>query len=206
MARGVEEAIDLGLRALRERDTGLAGRVISGDSTIDLEENGVEDECLKMLALHQPVAGDLRRVVTVMHINTDLERMADLAVHIAERAATLAGLPPLPLPAQVEPMAERTRAMVRGSLDAFVSFDTRLARRVIAADDEVDRYNREAIDELVAGMRAMPANVPAFLSLFSVVRHLERISDHATNIAEDVVYLVDGEIARHCQVANGETG
>jgi phosphate transport system protein len=197
MAGAVEEAIDLGLRALRERDATLSRQVVDGDAAIDAEENFVDNECLKMLALHQPVAGDLRRVVAVLRINTDLERMADLAAHIAERAAVLAALPPVPLPAQVGPMADLARAMVRGSLDAFVALDVRLARRVIAADDEVDRHNREAIDELVDGMRASPEAVLAFLSVFSVTRHLERIADHATNIAEDVVYLVEGEIVRH---------
>ncbi len=197
MAGGVEEAIHLGIRALRERDAALAQGVIAGDARIDQEENEVEEECLKMLALHQPVATDLRRVIAALKINTELERMADLAVNIAERAASLAGLPPLPVPAHVAPMAERTVAMVRRSLDAFVNLDPRLARRVIRLDDEVDGYNREIIDELLGGMRASPALVPACMLLFSAVRQLERIADHATNIAEDVLYLVGGEVVRH---------
>ncbi len=123
--------------------------------------------------------------------------MADLAVSIAERAAALAGLPPIAVPAHVVPMAERTMAMVRKSLEAFVGMDARLARRVIRLDADVDRFNREIIDELMGGMMATPEVVPACVSLFSVVRHLERIADHATNIAEDVVYLVAGEVVRH---------
>jgi phosphate transport system protein len=197
MAGSVEETIQLSIRALGERDPALARRVIDGDAAIDAEENRVEEECLKMLALHQPVASDLRQVIAALKINTELERMADLAVNIAERAAALAALPPLGIPSQVVPMAERTVAMVRRSLDAFVGLDARLARRVIRLDAEVDGYNREVIEELLAGMRATPALVPACVSLFSAVRQLERIADHATNIAEDVLYLVSGEVVRH---------
>ncbi len=197
MAGGVEEALHLGIRALRERDAALARRVIAGDSSIDQEENQVEEECLKMLALHQPVATDLRRVVAALKINTELERMADLAVNIAERVVALAALPPLPVPAHVGPMAERTVSMVRKSLDAFVGLDARMARRVIRLDEEVDRFNHEIIDELLDGMRASQALVPACMSLFSAVRQLERIADHATNIAEDVLFLVSGEVVRH---------
>jgi phosphate transport system protein len=201
MAGSVEEVIHHGIRALRERDSALAERVIDGDSAIDQEENYVENECLKMLALHQPVAIDLRRIIAALKINTDLERMADLAVNIAERALSLARLPPVPVPHQVQRMADLTTTMVRQSLDVFVNLDARLARRVIRLDDEVDRYNREIIQELMGQMQEEPANLPSSLSLFSAVRQLERIADHATNIAEDVVYLVEGEIVRHCPEA-----
>jgi phosphate transport system protein len=197
MAGSVEEALHLGIRALRERDPALAQRVIAGDEAIDQEENTVEDECLKMLALHQPVAVDLRRIIAALKINTDLERMADLAVNIAERALSLARLPAVAVPGQVQLMADLTTAMVRQSLDAFVNLDARLARRVIRTDDEVDRCNREIIDDLMAAMQADPPRVPSCMSLFSAVRQLERIADHATNVAEDVVYLVEGEIVRH---------
>ncbi len=204
MAGSVEEAIHLGIRALRERDGAVADQVIEGDSAIDQEENHVENECLKMLALHQPVAIDLRRIIAALKINTDLERMADLAVNIAERAAALARLPPVAVPVQVQHMADLTTAMVRQSLDAFVNLDPRLARRVIRFDDEVDRYNREIIDLLIRDMQRSPEAITSGVSLFSAVRHLERIADHATNVAEDVVYLVEGEIVRHCpQAVNG---
>jgi phosphate transport system protein len=204
MAGSVEEAIHLGIRALRERDGTIAERVIAGDSAIDQEENYVENECLKMLALHQPVAIDLRRIIAALKINTDLERMADLAVNIAERAAALARLLPVAVPVQVQHMADLTTEMVRQSLDAFVNLDARQARRVIRLDDEVDRYNREIIDLLLRDMQKSPEAISSGVSLFSAVRHLERIADHATNIAEDVVYLVQGEIVRHCpQAVNG---
>jgi phosphate transport system protein len=193
----VEQAVHQTVRALQERQPSLADEVIRGDATIDQEENFVEEECLKMLALHQPVAVDLRRIVAALKINSDLERMADLAVNIAERVLCLGPVPTLPFPDRLQQMADLTTTMVRQSLDAFVRVDADLARRVICFDDEVDRYNKEIIDELIAAMRAAPESVTQGLSLFSAVRHLERIADHATNIAEDVVYLIEGEIIRH---------
>jgi phosphate transport system protein len=197
LAASVEEAIHKAIHALQERDIGVAREVIDGDSQIDQEENLVEEECLKILALHQPVAVDLRRIAVAMKINTDLERMADLAEDIAERAIFLATLPVIAIPDKLQRMTDLTTSMVRQSLDAFVNLDANQARRVCRLDDEVDRYNKEIIEELIAKMRASPEMVPTGLSMFSAVRHLERIADHATNIAEDVVYLVEGEIIRH---------
>ncbi|HJT77150.1 MAG TPA: phosphate signaling complex protein PhoU [Gemmataceae bacterium] len=197
MAALVEEAIRKATRALQERDAGLAREVIDGDSAIDEEENRVGEECLKMLALHQPVAGDLRRVAAVLMISTDLERMGDLAEDIAERANHLAGLPPVPLDDKLQRMTDLTTLMVRQALDTFVHLDPRRARVVCRLDDEIDRYNDELIDDLTAAMRAAADRVEPGLSLFSAVRHLERIADHATNVAEDVIYLVEGEIVRH---------
>jgi phosphate transport system protein len=197
LAASVEEAIHKAIRALQERDAGLARQVIDGDNQIDQEENHVEEECLKVLALHQPVAVDLRRIAAAMKINTDLERMADLAEDIAERALRLTQLPHIAVPEKLQHMTDLTTSMVRQSLDAFVNLDTRQARRVCRLDDEVDRYNEAIIDELLEVMRAAPDMVEPGLSLFSATRHLERIADHATNIAEDVVYLVEGEIVRH---------
>src|SRR5436309_2823624 len=197
LAASVEEAIHKAIRALQERDVALAQQVIAGDSQIDEEENHVEEECLKMLALHQPVAVDLRRIAAAMKINTDLERMADVAEDIAERALHLAQFPPIPIPEKLQHMTNLTIQMVRQSLDCFVNLDTRQARVVCQMDDEVDHYNKEIIDELLVAMRESAEMVEPGLSLFSATRHLERIADHATNIAEDVVYLVEGEIIRH---------
>jgi phosphate transport system protein len=197
LAACVEEAIFKGIRALQERNTALAEEVIAGDSVIDQEENHVENDCLKMLALHQPVAVDLRRIIAALKINTDLERMADLAVNIAERAVSLAELPRIAVPDKLQHMTDLTTSMVRQSLDAFVMLNAEQARRVIRMDDEVDRYNREIIAELIGHMQRTAELVPAFMSFFSAVRQLERIADHATNIAEDVVYLIEGEIIRH---------
>ena len=197
LAASVEESIHKAIRSLQDRDVDLAQQVIDGDDRIDQEENHVEEECLKILALHQPVAVDLRRTTAILKINNDLERMADLAVDIAERAVHLTRLPAIHIPEKLQRMTDLTTLMVRHSLDAFVGLDARLARRVCRLDDEVDRFNKEIIDELIQGMEASPAMTEANISLFSATRHLERIADHATNIAEDVIYLVEGEIVRH---------
>jgi phosphate transport system protein len=193
----VEEAIHMAIRSLQERDEALAQKVIAGDSRIDEEENHLEEECLKILALHQPVAVDLRRIAAALLINVDLERMADLAEDIAERALVLCRPPLIPVPEKLQRMTDLTTAMVRQSLDAFVNIDAHLARVVCRLDDEVDRLNDAIIQELIRTMQKAPEAVEPGLSLFSATRHLERIADHATNIAEDVIYLVEGEIVRH---------
>lgn len=193
----VEEAIHKAIRSLQQRDAVLAQQVIDGDSSIDQEENHVEEECLKVLALHQPVAIDLRRIASALLINVDLERMGDLAEDIAERALTLCRPPFIPIPANLQRMTDMAVTMVRQSLDSFIEMDGRLARAVCRQDDEVDRLNNAIIDELIRIMKASPELVEQGLSLFSATRHIERIGDHATNIAEDVIYLVEGEMVRH---------
>lgn len=193
----VEGAIHQAIKALRERDVALAHQVIEADKQVDLEENHIDEECLKLLALHQPVATDLRRIVSVMMITTDLERMGDLAEEIAERAIALSHPPFFEVPAGLTRMTDLTIAMVRQSLDSFVNLNRPEAERVLRMDDEVDRYNSEAIADVVQAMKSAPALIEPGLSLFSAVRHLERIADHATNIAEDVIYLIEGEIVRH---------
>ncbi len=197
LASAVEQTVDRAMRALFDRDLELATALMESDTPIDMEENQIEEDCLKILALHQPVAVDLRRVASILKINNDLERMADLAVNIAERATELARGPEVPVPPLFRQMTDLTNSMVRYSLDAFVKLDSALAKRICRMDDEVDRYNREIIDQVSAYMRQTPANVDLGLHLFSAARHLERIADHATNIAEDVVYLVEGKIIRH---------
>jgi phosphate transport system protein len=139
----------------------------------------------------------LRRILAALKINTDLERMADLAEDIAERALHLVAAPYILIPDKLQQMTDLTTSMVRQSLDAFVNLDAQLARRVMRLDDDVDRYNREIIEDLLDVMRKSPTLIEAGLSLFSATRHLERIADHATNVAEDVIYLVEGEIVRH---------
>jgi phosphate transport system protein len=197
LAASVEEAIHKSIRALQQRDAKLAREVIDGDNQIDQEENQVEEECLKILALHQPVAVDLRRITAALMINVDLERMADLAEDIAERALTLVHPPFIPVPSKLQRMTDLTGSMVRQALDAFVNLDLRLARLVWRLDDEVDSLNNDIIADLIKSMQSSPELVVPGLSLFSATRHLERIADHATNIAEDVIYLVEGEIVRH---------
>ncbi len=197
LAGAVEQTVEKAMRALFERDVQLAMNLMESDTPIDLEENQIEEDCLKILALHQPVAVDLRRVAAILKINSDLERMADLAVNIAERAAALARGPDVFVPPTFRQMTDLTNTMVRDSLDAFVNIDVALAKRVCRMDDEVDRYNREIIDQVTQFMKQSPNNVDPGLHLFSAARQLERIADHATNIAEDVVYMVEGKIIRH---------
>ncbi|HVS36870.1 MAG TPA: phosphate signaling complex protein PhoU [Gemmataceae bacterium] len=193
----VEGAVHKAILALQTRDADLAREVIEGDGRIDNEENHIDDECLKILALHQPVAVDLRLIAAALLINVDLERIGDLAEEIAERAIHLAQPPLLPIPAKLQRMTDLTTMMLRQALDSYVDLDKPMAQAVMRMDDEVDRYNTEIIHETVEQMKKSPELIEAGLSMFSAVRHLERIADHATNIAEDVIYLIDGEIVRH---------
>jgi phosphate transport system protein len=197
MAGCVEGAVYTAIRALRDRDPDAAAVVVNGDTEIDLLENEVFEECLKILALHQPVAVDLRRTTAVMLIITDLERMGDLAVGIAERAVELAAPPHFPIPERLAHMTAVTTDMVRKSLDSFVHRNPDSARAVIRLDDEVDADNRQIIAWIGEQMKHSPDRVLPGIAMFSAIRHLERIADHATAIAEDVIYLVEGEIVRH---------
>jgi phosphate transport system protein len=193
----VEEMIDKAAMALSERRPDLAAEVIELDNVVDNSEVHIEEECLKILALHQPVAIDLRRIATVFKVNNDLERIADLAVNVAERAKALDEYPTYPIPAKLSRMATTASQMVRGSLDAFVNLDVSSARRLIALDETVDELNVEIIRDLQSLMQQDPNLVPPALYCFSATRHIERMADHATNIAEDVVYLAEGDIVRH---------
>jgi phosphate transport system protein len=175
----------------------VAAEVIESDNRIDDKEVEVEEECLKLLALHQPVAIDLRFIITCLKVNNDLERMGDLSVNIAERAAYLARHPKLALPVDFTRMAERVRAMVRDSLDALVRNDPELARQVIEMDDSVDRDHRHIFDLLQELMSKDAAVAKRVIALLSSSRYLERIADHATNICEDLIFMSRGEIIRH---------
>lgn len=197
MSAKVEEMLDHATMALRTRDVELAAQVVASDAEVDAREVRIEEECLKMLALHQPAAALLRRIATVLKVNSDLERIADLTVNIAERAQALAEYLGMPLPSQLDRMADLAMEMVRAALDSFVNMDSRQARRIIRLDDQVDRLNDESIAYLQQRMQENSAAIAPCLHFFSAVRHIERIADHATNIAEDVIYLVEGEIARH---------
>jgi phosphate transport system protein len=193
----VEEAISKAITALINRDTALAQRVIASDEEIDRMEVEVEEECLKILALYQPVAADLRFVVAVLKINNDLERMGDLARNIAKRVAQLAKSEPIDLPAEIRTMAMLTQEMVKQSLDAVVNADTALARQVREEDDAVDEARMQIRQKVLRGIKANPEQVESLLRINSVSKHIERLADMATNIAEDVVYMVEGEIVRH---------
>ena len=193
----VEQMILHACQSLREKHTEGINRVLSDEIKVNRHEIEIEEECLKILALHQPVAVDLRLVATVLKINGDLERIADLAVNICERAQSLARYTDCPIPAELDRMAEEAISMVREALDAFVRLDIKAAREVCIRDDVVDNLNRHLIKDVYNMLESKTTDDVAVLQLFSASRHLERIADHATNIAEDVIYLVDGEIARH---------
>lgn len=192
-----EEMIDRARRVFCERKYEEATAVIAMDSDVDEREVAIEEECLKMLALHQPVASDLRRIAAVLKINNDIERIADLAVNISQRSQCLAEYPEFAVPERVVQMVDLTAQMVRSSLDSFVSNDAQAARRIIRLDDTVDQHNREIIDDLQTQMQEKPKLIAACLHCFSAVRHVERIADHAVSIAEDVIYLAEGAIVRH---------
>lgn len=193
----VEEAISKSITALINRDVQLAQRVAASDEQIDRMEVEVEEECLKILALYQPVAADLRFVVAVLKINNDLERMGDLAKNIAKRVAQLANGEPCELPPEIRVMAMQAQEMVKQSLDAVVQADPALARQVREEDDAVDEYRQQIRRKVLKGIVEHPENVENLLRVNSVSKHIERIADMATNIAEDVIYMVEGEIVRH---------
>lgn len=197
MCAVVEELVtsavsDLG-KPVAEQTPGLVDR----DDEIDQWDVRIEEECLKLLALHQPVAADLRRITSVLKISAELERVADLAVNISERAIGLASAPHLEVPDKLRSMADESLQMLHSAIDAFVQQDSFLARSVCQKDDDVDQLNREIIFDLLEIMQNRPTYIESAMHLFSASRHVERIADHATNIAEDVVYLVEGEIIRH---------
>ncbi len=164
---------------------------------IDDTEVTIEEECLKVLALHQPVAGDLRFIVAILKINNDLERMGDLAVNVAERAKFLATRERPDVPLDLPLMADKTKAMMKKSLDALMKQNARLAYEVLEADDEIDSMNRDMYARIQDAIRKKPEHLESLIHLLSCSRHLERIADHATNIAEDVIYMIDGVIVRH---------
>ena len=193
----VEEAVQNAARAIKHRDADLGRTVIEQDDRIDKEEVNVEEECLKILALHQPVAQDLRLVVAILKINNDLERIGDLAVNIAERAIFLADQRETPYPMDFITMGKKARAMLRSSIDALANEDLEGARAVCAADDEVDAMNREMYHIVEDGILEDPTQIKPLLHMLSASRHIERIADLATNIAEDVIYMIQGQIVRH---------
>ncbi len=193
----VEEAIAKAISALVNRNGELARAVIDADTEIDRMEVDVEEECLKILALYQPVAADLRFVVAVLKINNDLERMGDLARNIAKRVAFLASHERIDLPGEFRVMASKAQSMVKQSLDALVNSDTSFARKVRDDDDEVDALQRTIRTKVEEQMRRSPDQLDSLMRLMSVSRHLERLADMATNVAEDVIYMVEGDIVRH---------
>lgn len=199
MCARVEDLIHRAVGQLSNPDYDQTRQLIDDDREIDRADIRIEDSCLKILALYQPVAIDLRRITTVMKISGELERVADLAVNIAERACGLLNAPQVSVPDQLKEMADRAVDMLHRSIDAYVDLNSEMARQVCSEDDKVDEMNRQLIDQLIEYMHKSPDQLDALLHLFSAVRQVERVADHATNIAEDVVYLVEGIIIRHAR-------
>jgi phosphate transport system protein len=193
----VEERVYMATKAIENNDSDLADKIITSDYEIDEMEVDIEEECLKILALYQPVAVDLRFITAVIKINNDLERIADEAVNIARGVKYIAKGEKLHFDFDFYLMAEKTEAMVKKSLDALVNLDVDLAFKVCLLDDEVDQFNGEAHRKVKDVIKDNPEYVEYFINLLLISRHLERIADHATNIAEEVIYLIEGEIVRH---------
>lgn len=194
----VESAINSAILALHNRETVHAERVLRIEQEINEKEVFIEEECLKLLALHQPVAVDLRFIVAVLKVDNDLERMGDFAKNIAKRALDLASLPPVPISTEfVNELPDLVRTMVRKSLDSLVTLDTELARNIIKMDKRVDEINAMMYKEVEKMIHEDVSRTVVALNLLSCSRHMERIADLSTNIAEDVLFMVEGKVQRH---------
>ena len=199
MSAEVENEVRTAVRAIEQRDAELARQVIDREEQTNVTEVDVEDNCLKILALHQPVAADLRYIIAVLKINQALERIGDLAVHIAKRGLFLCEQPSVNIPFRLGEMADKSQAMLKKVLDAFVNLNDASAHEVCAADSEVDAINRDILQQVKKALMQNPALLEPLLQIMHIARHLERIADHATNIAEDLIFLIEGRIVRHTQ-------
>jgi phosphate transport system protein len=193
----VEESVQQSFQALVKKDIALAEKLIKSDAEINRMEVTLEEECLKILALHQPVANDLRMIVAVLKINNNLERIADLAANISARALAVAKEPPVTCPLNLDDMAKLVIAMLGKALDALVDADLELAQSVLELDEDVDNLHGRNYQLFKDYIRKHPETIDTVLNYLTVSRHLERVADLATNIAEDVIYLNEGRIVRH---------
>jgi phosphate transport system protein len=197
MSSLVESAIQRSISAVIQKDRSAAEEVFRNETRINAIELEIDEFAINLLALHQPMAADLRLIVAALKINTDLERMGDLSVNIAQRAMSLMEEPVIKPMIDIPHIAGLVQSMVRKSLDAFVTRDADLARSVLASDDAVDSLRTASYHELVSFMEQDPENIKAALDLLAITRNLERLADHSTNIAEDVLFLVKGIDVRH---------
>lgn len=200
----VEKAISGSIKSLVERNSALAAEVIDKEPQVNTLDVEIDEECIRLIALRQPRAGDMRLITTAMKITTDLERIGDLAVDMCERALELNEEPQLKPYIDIPRMAEIAQGMVKDALDAFVKRDSALAREVLTRDDMVDNLNYQVFNELLFFMIQDPKTVSRAVKITYISKYLERIADHATNIAEMVVYLVEGKIIRHMTVSQDE--
>ncbi|MCX5892028.1 MAG: phosphate signaling complex protein PhoU [Deltaproteobacteria bacterium] len=200
LAQAAEAAIEHSITALLHRDADLARQVITGDRAVNSLEEAIDGECVRLIALFQPVAIDLRQLMAVDHISAELERIGDSATNIAEEVLSLQFLPAKPIHYDLPRMAQQVREMVRRSLQAFLTQDPRLAREICKADDDIDSLDRSIIQDLLVEMTGDQTAIPPGMCQVNIVRNLERVGDHATNVAEQVVFMVEGESVRHrCQ-------
>jgi phosphate transport system protein len=192
-----EERLKDSVHAVAQRDPALVDRVLTGDEPINALHIEIDDRCFKLLALHQPMAADLRAIVAAVKINTDLERVGDLAVNIAEAGKRYLQHPPVKPLIDIPRMGDIAQRMLRDALDAFVRRDIQLAQVVLVADDQLDALKTQIFRELLTFMLSEPVTIEPALDLILISRHLERIGDHATNIAEDVIFMVSAKDVRH---------
>lgn len=193
----VEESVQLSFRALSERDVPLAERLIASDEVVNRKEVELEEECLKILALHQPVANDLRMIVAILKINSNLERIADQAVNISERTVDIARFPQVECPLNLNDMAQKVIVMLEQSIVSLINADLEVAHGVLELDEEVDTLHSNNYKLFKNFIRQNPDKIDTVLNYLTTSRHLERVADLATNIAEDVIYLNEGTIVRH---------
>ncbi len=193
----VENNVQQAIKALETCDYDLANKIIGNDAQVNRMEVELEEECLKVLALHQPVANDLRMIVAILKINNDLERIADQAVNISERAVAICEAQKIENSLNIDEMADKVIVMLEKALDSLVNVDVNLAREVLVMDDEVDTIHSQNYQVFKSHIRREPELVDILLNYLTISRHLERVADLATNIAEDVIYLNEGEIVRH---------
>ncbi|TAH37284.1 MAG: phosphate signaling complex protein PhoU [Planctomycetota bacterium] len=206
LTRKVEDQLSAALACVMTRDAENANKVIQTDDEIDRMEVKLEEDALKILALHQPVASDLRFIIAAIKINNDVERIADLAANIAKRAVELSHMAPVAPPDSFEEMAEKARLMVRQAITALIRRDAVLAKQVTREDDTVDQLNRQIARHLRERMKdCAPDHIDPLMRWLSAVRHLERVADMSVNIAEDVIYMVEGDIVRHTR-SSGSPG
>jgi phosphate transport system protein len=193
----VEEQIDCAVRALIQGDMGLVRLVMDRDKTVDEYDNTIDGQCMKIFALSQPVAIDLRLLMAALKINNELERIGDIAVNLCERVEPLAAHPALVKSTALVEMAEAAREMMKSAIDSFVNNDPGLATKVLESDDNVDQLDRDNFTLMAKIMRESPALVEPAMHVVVLSRHIERLADHATNIAEDVIFLVNAKIIKH---------
>ncbi len=197
MASLVDEQIDGGVRAIQTSDVSLAKEVIAKDREVDLYDNEIDHLCMRILALTQPVAVDLRLLMAALKINNELERIGDIAVNLAERASSLAHFKDFVRKTSIETMASGARLMVKNAIDAFVNNDANLARKVLESDDEIDKLDAENFKAMTEIMKQSADNIVPGAHIMMVSRHIERLADHATNIAEDVIFIINARIIKH---------